>query len=138
MLGYSYTNVFAQCEIALYNRAVKLVERIPETVHDKPLRCHEVTRAVATVLKLPYTDGKFGSVEHSWCWTSTALDGEYPGNILDVYCVGRLPMVQLIGYGIPGVEFISSRSLYSCYPFPRKDIRSTVVDTILYLIGKES
>lgn len=137
MLGYSYTSVFAQCEIALYNRAVKLVERIPETVHGKSLRCHEVTRAVATVLGLPFTDGKFGSVEHSWCWTSTECDGEYPGNILDVYCIGRLPVVQLIGYGIPGVEFISNRSLYSCYPFPRRDIRSTVVDTILYLIGKE-
>lgn len=135
MLGYSYTNVFTQFEIDFYNRAVKLVDKIPEMVNMKPLRCHEVTRAIATILGLPFTDGKFGAVEHSWIWTTTTLDGEYPGNILDVYSVGRLPVVQLVGYGVPGVEFISSRSLYSCYPFPRKDISQTTVDTIIYIIG---
>ncbi len=134
MLGYSYTTVFSQHEIDLYNRATKIVENIPEAVNGEVLRCHEVTRVISTLIGLPYTDGKFGAVEHSWLWTSTARDGEYPGNILDVYCVGRLPMVQLIGYGIPGVEFISSRSLYTCYPFPRKDILNTTVDTILYIL----
>ncbi len=135
MLGYLYTNVFTQFEIDFYKRAVQLVDKIPESVNGNLLRCHEVTRAVATILGLPFTDGEFGAVEHSWLWTTIDLDGEYPGNILDVYCIGRLPVVQLVGYGVPGVEFISNRSLYTCYPFPRKDINQTTVDTIIYLIG---
>lgn len=136
MLGYSYTNVFTQQEIEFHKRATQIVEKIPETVNGALLRCHEVTRVISTLIGLPYTDGKFGAVEHSWLWTSIERDGEYPGNILDVYCVGRLPMVQLVGYSIPGVEFISTRSLYSCYPFPRKDISLTTIDTILYILGE--
>lgn len=135
MLGYSYTNVFTQHEIDFYNRAVKLVEKIPESVNMKTLRCHEVARAVGTILGLPFTDGEYGSCDHTWLWTTPGLDGEFPGNILDVYCIGRLPIVQLIGHSIPGVDFIANRSLYSCYPFPRKDINQTTVDTIIYLLG---
>lgn len=138
MLGYSYTNVFTQFEINFYKRAVELVEKIPERVNNELVRCHEVARVVGTILGLPVTDGKYGSVDHSWCWVSPDLDGERPGNILDVYSIARLPVVQLVGFGIPGVECISNRSLYVPYPFPRKDINQTTVDTIIYIVGCSS
>ena len=73
-------------------RANAFVHRIPNEVLAE-LRCHELARAVAHVLDLPVQDGSHGLVDHSWLWTGTRTA---PGNILDVYCVGRLPMVQLV------------------------------------------
>jgi hypothetical protein len=43
------------------------------------------------VLGLDYQDGRYGIVNYTWLWTGTSR------NVLEVYAVGRVPMVQLVG-----------------------------------------
>jgi hypothetical protein len=96
-ISYSEREVFKPEEITLWRRATGLVARIPENL--KNSRCHEVARACAKLLNLPVQDGFYGFVDHSWCWTRpvphTVGRLGFP-NILDVYCVGSLPMVRLV------------------------------------------
>ena len=68
----------------------------PHDLNGEWVRCHEVARVVATSLDLQMTDGFYGMADHSWIWTSEIRPFETPPNILDVYCPGRLPQVQLI------------------------------------------
>lgn len=100
MRGYSDTNVFTRDEKELLSCAQRLMEVIED---DPNLRCHEVARAIGQVLDLPHQDGAYGFVEHTWLWTSPprALENGLPlgwmmPNILDVYCVGSLPLVRLV------------------------------------------
>lgn len=62
-------------------------------------RCHELARAIGQIHGLQVQDGYYGYVEHSWCWMTPWMEVElgYPliPNLLDVYAVGKLPMVQL-------------------------------------------
>ncbi len=101
MRSYSETNIFGASDRKLLNLADALVVRLGD--RPKTVRCHELARAVGEVLKLPFQDGMYGFVEHTWLWTHPLGDGaDYSDilrigpNILDVYCVGRLPMVQLV------------------------------------------
>ena len=82
MTGYAASVIPVEIQ-ALRERAAKLVGWLPEG-----MRCHEVARAVGEVLGLPVVDGRYGCVNHSWL----VVDGY----ILDVYCVGRLPLVQVV------------------------------------------
>lgn len=52
-------------------------------------RCHETAIAVGAVEHLSVVHGTHGTVEHSWLIVRGRL-------ILDVFCVGRLPLVQLV------------------------------------------
>ena len=100
MKSYSET-VFPKDEIALRDRAERMVEAIPEM--KIIIRCHELSRAVGRVLGLQNQDERYGFVEHSWLWTKPLLKGRLDEllrmdvpDILDVYSVGQLPMVRLV------------------------------------------
>ena len=84
--------------LALYERAVVLVASLPDEDHllGKPVRCHEVARAVGRILGLPVVDGVCGAVQHSWLTIQAHRDPDERTFILDVYAVGRLPPVQLV------------------------------------------
>lgn len=134
MQGYSALEVFTGRELVLRESARRLVDLVPElqiTGEVNTIRCHELARAIGLMLHLPVTDGKYGPVEHSWCWTRQGQGGECPGNILDVYSIGRLPMVQLVEYSGHGSWVAPNRDLYRCYPFERSDIRDDVVKRLL-------
>jgi hypothetical protein len=94
--------VFSSEERELLARAEEIVRRLPEVEDPDDLRCHEVARIVGGVLGLEVTDGHYGFVEHSWCWTTPLSKAQRVGirigmpNILDPYCVGSLPQVRLI------------------------------------------
>ena len=77
-------------ELRLCDKATELVSALPQS-HYETIRCHELARAIGQLLDCSVHDGLHGIVEHSWLWTRTTEP-----NILDVYCVGRLPMVQLV------------------------------------------
>lgn len=117
MLGYAATQ-FSQRALELMRYVALIVERFPEHASvDGPARCHEVARAVWSVLRcveadgvlleagvadegeslahlVSVVDGRFGHHDHSWL----RVDGEAgePACVLDPYAVGRLPMVQLV------------------------------------------
>jgi len=57
-------------------------------------------------------DGKYGFVEHSWLWTKPISECKiltprlgFP-NILDVYCVGSLPLVRLVDGQHPSLPHV--------------------------------
>lgn len=94
MKSYAET-VIAQWEIDLFHKAEDIVRGLPfKDPMGRLVRCHEVARAVGRILGLPVQDGHFWTVEHSWLWTEEPR-GFMP-NIIDVYSVGRLPVVQLV------------------------------------------
>jgi hypothetical protein len=83
----------------MLRRAEGLVARVPETFKD--VRCHELARACGFFLSLTHQDGYYGFVDHTWLWTRPLEQRTTFGrigfpNILDVYCVGSLPMVRLV------------------------------------------
>lgn len=96
-ISFSERNIFTAQEIDLWRRAVKLVDKVPGSLADS--RCHELARAVGSALDLPHQDGFYGFVDHTWLWTRplerTAGRVGFP-HVLDVYCVGSLPMVRLV------------------------------------------
>lgn len=102
MRGYSATTVFSEEEIRLLEEATMLVGLVEDP--EGAIRCHELARAVGEVLGLEHQDGVFGYVDHTWLWTTLPRGSSGPGalytwklpNILDVYAVGALPMVQLV------------------------------------------
>jgi len=65
MKGCAATEVFSTAYQQLWTTATQLVELVPESWE---VRCHELARAVGSVLDLPVQDGQFGSIEHSWLW----------------------------------------------------------------------
>lgn len=122
MKGYTETQCIRnELELRAFYRATELVARvsdIPGAMRTGDLRCHELARAVAKRLwdedeqgphfdpdlerlNFGVQDGSFGATDHSWIWlgaTPTLEEvriGAVP-NLLDVYAVGSLPMVQLI------------------------------------------
>lgn len=119
MNGYSATDVFSE-EWQLWWRKLTIAVHV---VRDRPgnnaVRCHELARAARLFLDYAFgqwptlVDGRYGAVDHSWLVLT-----ERPGvhAILDPYCVGRLPMVQLIAH-VPG-----ERMLYQ-HGALRSDIR---------------
>ena len=102
MKSYSERHVFRQSELDDLALAALVVSELKDP--GVTLRCHEIARIVAVRLqKLRpnridtfVIDGVYGACEHSWLRLET-------GNILDPYCIGRLPMVQLISRDVPGL-----------------------------------
>lgn len=96
MQGYAREEVFTKEHIFAWIAAMACVKKVPE--RSPRIRCHELTRAVhKCLMKLQskadswlVCDGHYGAVEHSWLYDS------WRAVVLDVYAVGRLPMVQLI------------------------------------------
>jgi hypothetical protein len=99
--SYSELNIFSTAELVFFERARFMVDKLTGCL--PLLRCHELARAVGRVLGLPFQDGQYGFVDHSWLWTAPLQKerSEYKfrfgfPNILDVYSVGSLPMVRLV------------------------------------------
>lgn len=146
MKGHAHLELFDSYSIRCFDRATGLIGDLPErepplyesamNLHYRgigtpdPLRCHEVARAVGEMLELQVQDGWYGNVDHTWLWVRN--DRDHRGAILDVYAVGRLPMVQLVSLDsvIGHYRAGSSASLYR-ESRPRTDIRATIVQMLL-------
>lgn len=138
MKGYSAAEVFTARELQLLERATKLVAAVSDdtayVAGGAAIRCFELARAVGDVLHLPVVDGRFGLVEHSWLLTTLpnaarrVADFVPRPSILDVYSVGRLPMVQLVDNAHWG---LSERVDYVAGGF-RRDINTGIVERLLY------
>jgi hypothetical protein len=81
-----------------------------------------MARAVGKALNLAVVDGAFLRVHHSW------LSVDHGGAILDVYSVGRLPMVQLVD--LRNLASLPMRVLYR-EGASRDDIREEVIAELL-------
>lgn len=90
MRGYAHDEVFTKEHLIERRIATAYVLRVQE--REPRIRCHELARAVRHKLsdRWDVVDGDYGLVEHTWLYDAKAQV------ILDVYCVGRDPMVQLI------------------------------------------
>lgn len=127
--SYCEAKIFTRRELDLLTNAQTLVSKFPS--HDLKgewVRCHEMVRVVATSLDLQVMDGFYGMADHSWIWTSKLKIFEPPPNILDIYCPGRLPQVQLVH---------SSNYLpfeYRRGPV-REDVRQDVIDYLQSFIS---
>lgn len=135
MNGYSATDVFNVTEKQMLSYARELMERVED---DPDLRCHEVARAVGRVIGLPFQDGAYGFVEHTWLWTKPpeALENGLPHgwmmpNILDVYCVASLPLVRLVHMKSSGTGHVQ---LYRP-AHTRTDINWAVVEKLAHQMG---
>lgn len=92
MKGYTSNEAIPARAQAILKTVARAVELLPER---PTLRCHELTRAVAVWLHTlgehtKAIDGHFQIVEHSWLYMP-----DYRC-VLDVYAIGRLPLVQLV------------------------------------------
>lgn len=105
MKGYSHDHVFTLHERAMLTLAETCVATIPDDGPFEGLRCHELARAVGLVLRLDHQDGHYCAVDHTWLIVGHGMRK----CILDVYCVGRLPIVQLVEVQSPG---LGHRGLY--------------------------
>jgi hypothetical protein len=137
VIGYAALEVFPPALTALWLKATSLVERARDTDFAvKPVRCHELVRAVAEVLDLPrgcVQDGYYGFAEHSWLWVPGPPESPlskrvgWP-HILDVYSVGQMPMVRLVAGDNTGLPHVG----WSYRPdAPRTDIDSAVVERLV-------
>lgn len=140
LAGYSYDHVFSKTEVYLYKRAKTAVECVlTSRCVEGLVRCHELARAVGRVLDLPFEDGHYGFVDHSWLWTKpkpvyTPTPRLGLPNILDVYCVGSLPMVRLVDCSAPALPHAG----WAYRPGPlRKDIDEERVKELVALIEEE-
>jgi hypothetical protein len=102
VIGYSGTELFRGAEIELWRAATQAIAQLDD--RDQGLiRCHELARAIAAlpfpeVLSVRVQDGLYGAVDHSWLLVWHPRRHVY--DLLDVYCVGRLPMVQLVSLDV--------------------------------------
>jgi len=131
VISYSEVHIFRPPQLRAFRLATAVVYNVQDP--DLKIRCHEIVRAVWNVLasrqikdiKIRIVDGHYGDIEHSWLM----LDND----VLDVYCCGALPMVQLIAPQVrdmPPLKFIYRPSLY-----PRDDIRQDVVEQLTRTMG---
>lgn len=136
MKGYGLM-VFSPYALALHAWAEEAVRNLPEPSHtpgkESFLRCHEIARAFAHVMELPFEDGHYCAVEHSWLYVKHPKEA-YAECILDVYAVGRLPMVQLVDVKT------ASLSHYKLYREGKKrtDIRERDVEKVLAALSTKA
>lgn len=97
MKSYAEREVYSEQELSLWHRATQLVSRVQFLDGDE-IRCHELARAVGRVLALPYSDGRYGSIDHTWLRVGDWRHEPQRAKILDVYVPGGVPQVQLIHY----------------------------------------
>lgn len=128
MIGYSGTELFREDEINLWRAATEAIARLDYKAMPRTIRCHELARAVAALpvpelLSIAIQDGTYGAVDHSWIRVWHPRRKAY--DLLDVYCVGRLPMVQLLTLDVGPMH----GALYRAGP-PRNDIDLLQVSTL--------
>lgn len=143
MIGYAETDVFGSWELERLNFATRLIAWLRPDQMDlgsEPLRCHELTRAVAHIMRRDLTggadilvqDGQYGMVEHSWLWLKPPIQQHHGlvTSVLDVYAVARLPQVQLVSMQVLGTRRVNG-SAYLVGP-DRTDINDRVVNGLIY------
>lgn len=129
MKSYAET-VIARWELDLFHKAEKIVKLFPyQDGKGRLIRCHEVARAVGHILGLPVQDGHHGLSEHSWLWTEEPR-GFMP-NLIDVYSVGRLPIVQIVD-----MRHLRLYSMDYKIGKRRRDIRRGVVRALIEAAGR--
>src|SRR5262249_36478034 len=112
MISHSESTIFTPAEIELLDVATMYVGMVREAAGAPKVRCHELARAVGWMLHLEHQDGYYGFVDHTWLWTSPLEPDSYITdrlgfpNILDVYCVGSLPMVRLVDAQHPSLPHV--------------------------------
>lgn len=100
MIGVYAKIDFTKAEMRAFRKAQVLVDLVNERRFLRAfhrlfyaVRCHELARAVGSILRLKVVDGivinSAGLTAHSWLVTAK-------GNVLDVYTPNEFPMVQLI------------------------------------------
>lgn len=140
MRGYALSDVFTPRDVAAYDVARVLVDSWPSDSFvgangaPRPIRCHELARAVFAALgplrdglrSCEVVDGQFGIVEHSWIEWGAPQRGSTASVILDVYSVGRAPMVQLVdvSWKLPHRRFYTRET-------PREDVDQDIVIALL-------
>lgn len=135
MKGYAEAEIFKPREIELFKTATTLIEYVPDKVNGEVVRCHELARAFSKLLDIPYEDGRYCFIEHTWLWTrplerafATSEKWELPP-LLDVYMPGQMPQVQLL-------DVMSHAMPHEYRPgLPRDDIDEEIVEGIYRLIA---
>jgi hypothetical protein len=119
---YAARAVFSTEAVNLWNRASRMVDRLPKHMdrHGREIRCHELARALGRILELPVVDGATVGCDHSWLVVDRTT-------FLDPYRPGCLPMVQLIDTGLPTL----TRLTYDQARRVRDDIRLDVVEDLV-------
>lgn len=138
MKGYTAKEVLGRKEQTIHAVTTILVEGLQDPLiiqgRSIEIRCHELSRAVFAFFNRDgswcshlsrVVDGTVDGVNHSWIETTNR-------NILDVYSVARLPMVQLI-YADPRRLFVGryQRERYKEGPLYGIEIDPSVVRWIL-------
>lgn len=128
---------FTEEELTLLQRATRMVDSLDAPdgrILGIEIRCHELARAVGSILQLPVSDGRYGmrgSIEHSWLRVGNWQD-YYDAKILDVYVPGACPQVQLLLYGN---SFLPTRELYvQGVQYERTDVNEGFVDHLVELM----
>jgi hypothetical protein len=128
---YVQREIFRAFEQVVFARATRFVGCVGSHWGNE-LRCHELARAVHAVLDIGSTrvvDGGLGIIEHSWIEIVVPVadfERERVGRghkrtvILDVYCPGRLPQVQLVD------SFVLLKPTYEERE-PRTDVRTEII-----------
>ena len=135
MTPYVQREIFRLFEQRVFARAKVLVSCV-DNHWGNELRCHELARAVHQMLDMGcarVVDGAIGLVEHSWIELTVPVAeterkrvgrGDSRRVILDVYCPGRLPQVQLIdSFGLLAPTYEERE--------PRTDIRTEIIEDLL-------
>lgn len=138
MTPYVQREIFRHFEQQVFTKVQHLVSRV-SNAWGNDLRCHELARAVhakLTSLQINcarVVDGRIGIVEHSWIELTVPVAqferdrigrGEERKVIIDVYCPGRLPAVQLIDSCDVLAPVYQERE-------PRTDIRMNVIEALV-------
>jgi len=132
MDSYSEKDVFSSREMSLFRVSTAIVAAFPSSDYqDRPLRCHEVARALGGLLQLEVQDGFYGFVDHTWLWTSPLRTDRLVGrigfpNILDPYSVGSMPPVRLVAGGHTGLPHIG----WSYRPVEKHEWEESVVEDL--------
>lgn len=103
MKSYVEREVFDAYVLQIYSAAARRIAAVGEHWGNE-LRCHELVRAVWRANGWQHSgvspvDGRMGAVEHSWMVIHSSGPPRWhvvTPVILDVYCPGRMPQVQLI------------------------------------------
>lgn len=136
MRSYAERAIFHATAMHVWADAVDIIKRVSDR-HGNEVRCHELARAAIYALValdqqrmydanaiLELVDGKLYAIEHSWIvyrWLDLISPRRF---IIDVYCPGRLPQVQLID----GDHFVVARG-YEQGP-ARTDINKSMVEQL--------
>lgn len=116
MITYAERACFQPRHLQTLARVEICVARVSDAWSNE-LRCHELARAIARVLRpcLEVIDGHCGPIEHSWL---RFVDGV----VVDPYAPGRLPAVQILD-PLVAVAYRPGA--------PRRDIRRAIVKRLV-------